>query len=115
MNIWVNSADDPRQCSFIFPAVVQNGDLVVGVSSSGQFPVLSRLLREQIAAFPVFQPGFLLRTWSDLRQRLQREVAAPERRRSILRAVGRKILKRPAANPRELTENNYGEETDEQD
>jgi siroheme synthase-like protein len=115
LNIWVNSADDPRQCSFIFPAVVQNGDLVVGVSSSGQFPVLSRLLREQIAAFPVFQPEFLLRTWSDHRQRLQREVAAPERRRSILRAVGRKILKRPAVNPRELTENNYGEETDEQD
>jgi precorrin-2 dehydrogenase/sirohydrochlorin ferrochelatase len=115
LNIWVNSADDPRQCSFIFPAVVQNGDLVVGVSSSGQFPVLSRLLREQIAAFPLFQPGFSLRTWAKLRRQLQRESNDPEWRRSVLRAAGRKILKHSEANPREFIKLIHGEEHNEKD
>jgi siroheme synthase-like protein len=115
LNIWVNTADDFRKCSFIFPAVARNGDLVVGVSSSGQFPVLSRLLREQIAAFPLFKREFSLRKWIDLRQRLQREIDDPEMRGRILTAAGKEILERPEANLREFIEHIYGEEHNEKD
>jgi precorrin-2 dehydrogenase / sirohydrochlorin ferrochelatase len=46
--IWVNSADDPANCTFILPAVVRQGPLVVTVSTSGQSPALSSWLRGRL-------------------------------------------------------------------
>jgi siroheme synthase-like protein len=47
--IWVNSADDPDHCTFILPAVVRRGPVVVGVSTSGTSPALAQHLRDRIA------------------------------------------------------------------
>lgn len=47
--IWVNSADDPPRCSFILPAVLRRGPVVVSVSSSGTSPALAVHLRDTIA------------------------------------------------------------------
>ncbi len=44
--ILCNSVDSPEFCSFIFPALVVKGDLVIGISTSGKAPALSRRLRE---------------------------------------------------------------------
>ena len=41
-----NVVDDQPRCSFIFPSIIDRSPLVVAVSSSGQAPVLARLLRE---------------------------------------------------------------------
>jgi len=43
--VWVNSADDPENCSFTLPAVARHGDLQIAVSTSGRSPALSRWLR----------------------------------------------------------------------
>ena len=43
--IWVNSADDPANCSFTLPSVARRGDLSVMVSTNGRSPALSRWLR----------------------------------------------------------------------
>jgi len=34
-NIWVNNASDQEQCDFFFPAVIRDGDLVIGLTSGG--------------------------------------------------------------------------------
>ena len=44
----VNVVDDPELCSFIFPALVQNGDLTVGISTGGSSPTAAICLKEQI-------------------------------------------------------------------
>lgn len=48
--VWVNSADDPANCSFTLPAIVRRDDLTVTVSTNGRSPALSSWLRRQLAA-----------------------------------------------------------------
>jgi siroheme synthase-like protein len=48
--LWVNSADDPVNCSFILPAVARRGPVVVSVGTDGASPALARHLRDRIAA-----------------------------------------------------------------
>lgn len=46
--IWVNSADDPANCSFTLPARVRRGDLMVTISTSGRSPALAAWLRRRL-------------------------------------------------------------------
>jgi siroheme synthase-like protein len=48
--LWVNSADDPANCSFILPAVTRRGSVVVAVGTDGSSPALARHLRDRVAA-----------------------------------------------------------------
>ncbi len=48
-HVWVNSADDPQNCSFILPAIARRGLVTVAVSSGGASPALAGTLRQQIA------------------------------------------------------------------
>ncbi|MDO8362103.1 MAG: bifunctional precorrin-2 dehydrogenase/sirohydrochlorin ferrochelatase [Actinomycetota bacterium] len=47
--VWVNSADDPQNCSFILPAVARRGPVVVAVSTGGASPALAGHLRDLVA------------------------------------------------------------------
>jgi siroheme synthase-like protein len=49
--IWVNSADDPANCTFILPAVAGDGAVTVAVSTAGSSPALASHLRAEIAAW----------------------------------------------------------------
>ena len=44
----VNVVDDPAHSSFIVPSLVQRGDLLIAVSTSGQSPALARALRQKL-------------------------------------------------------------------
>jgi len=48
--IWVNSADDPANCSYTLPAVVRRGPVVLTVSTGGHSPALAVWLKERIGA-----------------------------------------------------------------
>jgi siroheme synthase-like protein len=45
--VWVNSADDPANCSFTLTSVVRQGDLVVTVGTGGRSPALATWLRRR--------------------------------------------------------------------
>ena len=47
-NVFVNSADDPANCTFTLPSVARRGDLQVAVSTAGRSPALARWLRQRI-------------------------------------------------------------------
>ena len=45
--VWVNSADDPANCTFILPARVRRGDLLVTIGTGGRSPALATWLRRR--------------------------------------------------------------------
>ena len=45
---FVNSADDPANCSFTLMSVVRRGDLVVTVGTNGRSPALATYLKEHV-------------------------------------------------------------------
>jgi siroheme synthase-like protein len=47
--VWVNSADDPANCSFTLMSVVRQGDLVVTIGTNGRSPALATFLRDHVA------------------------------------------------------------------
>jgi siroheme synthase-like protein len=46
--VFVNSADDPANCSFTLMSVVRRGDLVVTVGTNGRSPALATYLKEHV-------------------------------------------------------------------
>lgn len=44
----VNCVDSPLLCSFIFPALIVQGDLCVGINTSGKVPAVSSALRQYL-------------------------------------------------------------------
>ena len=47
---WVNSADDPANCSFTLPARVRRGPILVTLATGGHSPALSTWLRRRFEA-----------------------------------------------------------------
>jgi siroheme synthase-like protein len=45
--VWVNSADDPDNCSFTLMSVIRRGDLVVTVGTGGRSPALAAWMKER--------------------------------------------------------------------
>ena len=46
----VNVVDDKDYCSFLFPALIKQGDLSIGISTGGASPSAAIYLKEQISA-----------------------------------------------------------------
>ena len=86
--IWVNAADDPKNCDFILPSVVRQGDVVVAASTGGASPALARRLREDLTAFLAEDYAPLAELLADVRREIrtrqphgrQRDMAERHRR-----------------------------------
>ena len=49
--IWVNAADDARNCDFILPSLAARGHIAIAISTGGTSPALARWLRSRMAEF----------------------------------------------------------------
>ena len=47
--IHVNCVDSPRLCSFIFPALIVEDDLCIGINTAGRAPAVSSALRQYLS------------------------------------------------------------------
>lgn len=57
--VWMNAADDPRNCSAILPAVHRDGDVTFAVSTGGASPATAGWLRDRVAGHLGDLPGRL--------------------------------------------------------
>jgi len=48
LRVWVNSADDPANCSFTLMSVIRRADLVVSVGTGGRSPALAAHVRRRL-------------------------------------------------------------------
>ena len=47
-NVLLNAVDDVPHCTFIAPAIIRRGDLVISISTSGKAPALAVRLKEKL-------------------------------------------------------------------
>jgi siroheme synthase (precorrin-2 oxidase/ferrochelatase) len=74
-------SDAQEESTFFMPAVLRDGDLVIGVSTGGASPTLARKIREQIASSMAVgwqRAIFMARQERDARRRPTREAAVED-------------------------------------
>ncbi len=76
--VWVNSADDPDNCSFTLMSVIRRGDLVVTVGTGGRSPALATWLKERITAEIGPEYETLVELLSDARDAMQADGRSTE-------------------------------------
>ena len=86
-NMLCNIADRPAACSFILPAIVQRGDLVIAVSTSGNSPAFAKHLRRRLEA--EFGPEYarFLELMGAVRRKLLATEHAPEAHKPLFEAL----------------------------
>lgn len=83
LNIPVCAVDDPDPSSFITPAIVRRGPVMVAISTSGAAPVLARRIRERIEAMLPAGISRLSRFMQNARGRMAQIHPSPETRRRV--------------------------------
>jgi siroheme synthase-like protein len=69
--IWVNSADDPDNCSFTLMSVVRRSDLVLAIGTGGRSPALASYLRRTLGEEIGPEYATLLDLLSDAREAMR--------------------------------------------
>lgn len=92
-NVPVNVVDDLEKCSFVFPALVQRGELSVGISTGGASPSAAQYIRRGVEQ--LVPEGFegILDFLSSHRAQVK-ESLAPERRAAAFAALFERCLER---------------------
>ena len=80
-NIPVNVVDDLSLCSFIMPAIVDRSPLIIAISSSGQSPVLVRMLRTRLESLIPSAYGKLAEYLGQFRDLVKQHFTFPEQRK----------------------------------
>jgi precorrin-2 dehydrogenase/sirohydrochlorin ferrochelatase len=73
-----NIADRPASCTFVLPAIVRQGDLMIAISTSNKSPAVARRIRETLEK--QFGPEYhaLLTLMGAIRQKLLAQGKSPE-------------------------------------
>ena len=82
-NLLCNIADQPSLCNFILPAIVDRGDLVIAVSTSGKSPAFAKKIRRALEKQfgPEYEP--FLSLMGKIRDVLLAEAHQPEAHRHL--------------------------------
>ena len=85
--ILANIVDDPDNCDFILPAILERGELLVAVSTSGKSPALAAKVRDEVSAFIGPEYEMLIEIMARLRQMVQKKGLSPEENKKLFEAV----------------------------
>lgn len=85
--VLVNSVDDPDNCDFYYPAVVNRGDLQIAISTAGHSPALAQRIRIELEH--QFGPEYTqwIRELGDARRELFATDMDPDVRKQTLHAL----------------------------
>jgi precorrin-2 dehydrogenase/sirohydrochlorin ferrochelatase len=82
-----NIVDRPEVCSFILPAIVQRGDLMITISTSGKSPALAKNLRKRLERQFGDEYAQMLKLMGAVRRKLLRQEHAPEAHKPLFEAL----------------------------
>ena len=78
LNMLCNIADRPEVCNFILPSIVNRGDLVISISTSGKSPAFAKKLRKELEKQFGEEYAEFLRLMGAIRKKLLRKKHQPE-------------------------------------
>lgn len=92
LKIPVNVVDVPELCSFIVPSVIERGDLLIAVSTSGKSPAMSKRIRKEMEKH--FGPEYaeMLKLMGEVRALMRERVPELDRRMEALTAIANSDL-----------------------
>ncbi|MBI3793143.1 MAG: bifunctional precorrin-2 dehydrogenase/sirohydrochlorin ferrochelatase [Nitrospinae bacterium] len=83
----VNVVDVPELCTFIVPSVVERGDLIIAISTSGKSPAMAKRIRKETEERFGPEYGAMLELMGEIRALVQKRVPELERRMAILSEI----------------------------
>ncbi|MBQ7103693.1 MAG: bifunctional precorrin-2 dehydrogenase/sirohydrochlorin ferrochelatase [Anaerotignum sp.] len=104
-NIPVNIVDDPKKCTFFFPALVKQGEFVAGFSTGGGSPLAAQYIRQKVEdAVPV---GFdkVVEVLSSVRKQVKAEITDIRKREKVFKEIFALALEKEG----NITETEIGE------
>ncbi len=87
LNILCNIADSPDQSDFILPSIVDRGDLVLAVSTSGSSPAMAKKIRQELEHF--FGPEYaqFLTLMGNIRKKILLSDHSPDNNRQVFHTL----------------------------
>lgn len=79
----VNVVDDPKNCTFVFPAIFRKGPIVAAVSSGGASPAAAKLVRDRIGRLVPDEFAAAVADQGARREELKRKYPDPQERKRI--------------------------------
>lgn len=86
-HVLVNAVSPPEESSFIVPSVVERGDLVIAISTSGDSPGLSKRIRRELEERYGKEYEAFLDRMGAIRKRLKEEFGDEGKRREVMDAL----------------------------
>ncbi len=83
----VNVAAPPEESSFIVPSVVERGDLLIAISTSGASPALAKKIRQEVEQRYGAEYELFLAKLSSIRKRVLEEVPDENKRSQVFQAI----------------------------
>ncbi|SDB14246.1 precorrin-2 dehydrogenase / sirohydrochlorin ferrochelatase [Pseudobutyrivibrio sp. YE44] len=84
-SIPINVVDDVELCTFIFPAIVQEEDVVVAVSSGGKSPFVAKHIKKLIQDILPKNIGEINNHMGEYRQKVKQQSSNQKQRREALK------------------------------
>jgi len=91
-NIPVNAVDDRENCTFLFPCLVRQGELSVGISTGGASPTAAVWLKEQVGNLLPRNFDEILGWLASLRPQIKADIPDEGRRTALFSALFRACL-----------------------
>jgi len=83
----VNVVDSREESSFTVNAAVRRGDLLIGISTNGISPAISKMIREELEQQFGPEYGTALEILSDIRREAMVKISDEEKRREFLQSL----------------------------
>jgi uroporphyrin-III C-methyltransferase/precorrin-2 dehydrogenase/sirohydrochlorin ferrochelatase len=88
----VNVVDDKEKCSFIFPSLIQNGSLTLGVSTGGASPEIAAAIKNEALKFIPSEIDEILDYLSSIRTLAKEQISDDKSRAKFLKDTAKECM-----------------------
>jgi len=94
LGVLCNIADRPEDCNFILPAIVNRGDLIIAISTSGKSPAFAKKIRKDLEKEFGTEYSEFLKLMGEIRNKLLSEDHEPEAHKHLFeKLIQRDLVK----------------------